>query len=112
MESEKKESEDHLQSPMEFLQQIGISLHTLRGAPFQALLTFDKHTILTGYGPAQKVVKRAALIGNLSQIAKKHAMCVITDSAKEKRIGRTLVISEKRLHRIEDGFELLDLLGE
>jgi len=112
MESEKKEPEDHIQSPMEFLQQIGISLHTLHGAPFQALLTFDKHTILTGYGPAQKVVKRAALIGNLSQIAKKHAMCVITDSAKEKKIGRTLVISEKRLHRVEDGFELLDLLGE
>ncbi|AGB03895.1 transcriptional regulator [Methanoregula formicica] len=112
MESEKKESDDHLQSPMEFLQQIGISFHTLHGAPFQALLTFDKHTILTGYGPAQKVVKRAALIGNLSQIAKKHAMCVITDSAKEKKIGRTLVISEKRLHRVEDGFELLDMLGE
>ena len=35
------------------------ALHTLRGAPFQALLTFDKHTIMTGYGPAQKVIKRA-----------------------------------------------------
>jgi putative transcriptional regulator len=97
---------------MDFLQQIGVSLHTLHGAPFQALLTFDRHTILTGYGPAQKVVKRAALIGNLSQIAKKHAMCVITDHQKEQKIGRTLVISEKRLHKIEDGFELLDLLGE
>jgi putative transcriptional regulator len=76
------------------------------------MLTFDNQTILTGYGPSQKVVKRAALIGNLSQIAKKHAMCVLTDSIKDKKIGRTLVISEKRLHRIEDGFELLDLLGE
>ncbi len=102
----------YIQSPMEFLEQIGVRLHTLHGAPFQALLTFDKQTILTGYGPAQKVVKRAALIGNLSQIAKKHAMCIITDSAKEKKIGRTLVISEQRLHKIEDGFELLDLLGE
>ncbi|MFA4862033.1 transcriptional regulator [Methanoregula sp.] len=101
-----------LKSPMEFLEQIGVRMHALHGAPFQALLTFEKHTILTGYGPAQKVVKRAALIGNLSQIAKKHAMCVITDSTKEKKIGKTLVISEQRLHRIEDGFELLDLLGE
>jgi putative transcriptional regulator len=108
MESERP----HPQSPMEFLEQMGIRLHTLHGAPFQALLTFDRHTILTGYGPAQKVVKRAALIGNLSQIARKHAMCVITDYHKEKKIGRTLVIGEERLHAIADGFELLDLLGE
>jgi len=112
MDKEKKETGVFPQSPMEFLEQIGIRLHTLHGAPFQALLTFDNQTILTGYGPSQKVVKRAALIGNLLQIAKKHAMCVLTDSAKEKKIGRTLVISEKRLHRIEDGFELLNLLGE
>ncbi len=98
--------------PIEFLEQLGMHLHTLRGAPFQALLTFDKHTILTGYGPAQKVVKRAALIGNLSQIAKKHAMCIITDYHKQKKIGKTLVIGEDRLHRIEDGFELLDMIGD
>jgi putative transcriptional regulator len=101
-----------LNVPIEFLEQIGVRLQTLRGAPFQALLTFDKQTILTGYGPAQKVVKRAALIGNLSQIAKKHAMCIITDYHKEKKIGKTLVIGEDRLHRIETGFELLDMIGE
>ena len=98
--------------PMEFLEQLGMHLHTLRGAPFQALLTFEKHTILTGYGPAEKVVKRAALIGNLSQIAKKHAMCVITGYHKQKKIGKTLVIGEDRLHRISDGFELLDMIGD
>lgn len=98
--------------PMEFLEHLGMHLHTLRGAPFQALLTFEKHTILTGYGPAEKVVKRAALIGNLSQIAKKHAMCVITGYHKQKKIGTTLVIGEDRLHRIADGFELLDMIGD
>jgi putative transcriptional regulator len=98
--------------PIEFLEKLGMQLHTLRGAPFQALLTFDKHTILTGYGTAQKVVKRAALISNLSKIAKKHAMCIITDYHHEKKIGRTLVIGEERLHAIEDGFELLDMLGD
>ena len=36
----------------------------------------------------------------------------IEGALKEKKIGRTLVIGEQRLHRIEDGFELLDLLGE
>ncbi len=100
------------QTPIEFFRQIGMQLHTLHGAPFQALLTFEKHTILTGYGPADKVIKRAALIGNISQIAKKHAMCVITDHYKQKKIGKTLVIGEDRLHRITDGFELLDMIGE
>ena len=111
MESEPVLNEG-IANPMEFLEQIGVHLHTLHGAPFQALLTFEKHTILTGYGTAQKIVKRAALIGNISQIAKKHAMCVITDYHKQKKIGKTLVIGEDRLHRIEDGFELLDLLGD
>ncbi len=40
--------------PMEFLEQMGMHLHTLRAAPFQALLTFEKHTILTGYGRPRK----------------------------------------------------------
>lgn len=106
----REHSEQHV--PIEFLEQLGMQLHTLRGAPFQVMLTFDRHTILTGYGPAQKVVKRAALIGNLSQIAKKHAMCIITDYHKQKKIGRTLVIGEDRLHRIADGFELIDMIGE
>jgi len=111
LKHEWSDKKDHT-VPIGFLEQIGMQLHTLRGAPFQALLTFEKHTILTGYGPAQKVVKRAALIGNLSQIAKKHAMCIITDYHKQKKIGKTLVIGEDRLHRIEDGFELLDMIGE
>jgi len=98
--------------PIEFLEELGMQLQTLRGAPFQALLTFDRHTILTGYGPAQKVLKRAALISNLSKIAKKHAMCIAPDYHHEKKIGRTLMIGEERLHAIEDGFELLDMLGE
>jgi putative transcriptional regulator len=95
-----------------FLEELGMKLQMLRGAPFQALVTFDEHTIFTGYGTAQKVVKRAALIGNLSQIAKKHAMCIITDYHKQKKIGRTLVIGEDRLHYLRDGSELIDLIGD
>jgi putative transcriptional regulator len=95
-----------------FIEQLGMKFHSLHGAPFQALVTFDEHTIFTGYGTAQKVVKRAALIGNLSHIAKKRAMCIITDYHKEKKIGRTLLIGEDRLRRFRDGSELIDLIGE
>jgi putative transcriptional regulator len=112
MEPEPRDAATDKQTPVEFFRQIGMQLHTLHGAPFQALLTFEKHTILTGIGPADKVIKRAALIGNISQIAKKHAMCVITDHYKQKKIGKTLVIGEDRLRRITDGFELLDMIGE
>ena len=112
LEQAELNEQTHLSLPIHFLEEIGMKLHTLRGAPFQALVTFNEHTIFTGYGTAQKVVKRAALIGNLSQIAKKHAMCVITDYHKQKKIGKTLVIGEDRLHRISDGFELIDLIGD
>jgi len=98
--------------PAGILERLGMHLHTLHGAPFQALVTFDEHTIFTGYGTAQKIVKRAALIGNLSHIAKKHAMCVITDYHKEKKVGRTLLIGEDRLRRLRDGSELIDLIGD
>jgi putative transcriptional regulator len=112
LEHERRGAKSEPAPPIGFLENIGMKLHTLRGAPFQALVTFDEHTIFTGYGTAQKVVKRAALIGNLSKIAKKHAMCVITDYHKEKKVGRTLLIGEDRLHNLRDGSELIDLIGD
>ena len=93
------------------MERMGVECHSLHRAPFEALAIFEEHRILTGYGTAQKIVKRASLISNLSQIAKTHALCVITDYDKQKRIGNTLIIGEKRLHSVEDGFELIDLIN-
>ena len=76
------------------------------------LITFHDHTILTGYGTADRVVKRAALIGNISQVTGTHAMCVLTDYYKQKKIGKTLVIGEERLHHIADGEELIDMIDK
>lgn len=94
------------------LERMGMEVHAMRRAPFQALALFENHTILTAYGTAQKVVRRASLIGNISQITKTHAMCVITDYKKRKKIGKTLVIGEESLHSLEDGSELIDLMIE
>jgi putative transcriptional regulator len=96
--------------PMGFLERIGMKLHTLQRAPFQALIEFSDHTILTGYGEANKVVRRAALIGKISQVTGSHAMCVITDYYKQKKIGSTLVIGEQCLHRVADGEELIEMI--
>jgi putative transcriptional regulator len=97
---------------MSFLEQIGMKLHTLQRAPFQALITFHDHTILTGYGTADRVVRRAALIGNISQVTGTRAMCVLTDYYKQKKIGKTLVIGEERLHQIADGEELIEMIDK
>lgn len=109
-EEEAENPEEEL--PMGFLERIGMSLHAMHRAPFQALIEFSDHSILTGYGTTQKVVRRAALIGNISQITGMHAMCVLTDYYKQKKIGKTLVIGEERLHAIEDGEELIDLIDK
>ncbi|MDD1679457.1 MAG: transcriptional regulator [Methanomicrobiales archaeon] len=93
------------------LLRIGMECHTLHRAPFEALTIFQEYRILTGYGTAQRVVKRASLISNLSQVTKTRAMCVITDYNKQKKIGNTLIIGEKRLHSVEDGFELIELIN-
>ena len=107
---EAEEQEEEV--PMGFLERIGIKLHAMHRAPFQALIEISDQSILTGYGTTQKVVKRAALIGNISQITGMHAMCVLTDYYKQKKIGKTLVIGEDRLQALEDGEELIELINE
>jgi putative transcriptional regulator len=111
---ESKERVEHPEEvvPMSFLEQIGMTLHTMHRAPFQALITFHDHTILTGYGTADRVVRRAALIGNISQVTGTRAMCVLTDYYKQKKIGKTLVIGEERLHHIADGDELIEMIDK
>ena len=84
----------------------------MRRAPFEALARYDDETILTGYGTAQHVVKRAPIIGNLSRIANAHALCVLIGYRRQKTIGNTLVIGEERLHSLEDGSELMALIRE
>ncbi|HOV67866.1 MAG TPA: helix-turn-helix domain-containing protein, partial [Methanoregulaceae archaeon] len=93
------------------LHRLGLQLHHLRRAPFQAMARFEEQTILTGCGSTQKVVKRAGLIGNLSEITRTHALCITIEEVREKRIGRTLLIGAEALNRLEDGHELLDLIG-
>ncbi|MBP2146997.1 putative transcriptional regulator [Methanofollis sp. W23] len=92
-------------------ERIGVEVHQMRRAPFQALAMAESETIFTCYGTAQKTVRRAALIGNISQIAGAYAMCVISDYKKKKRIGRTLVVGEGHLHTLEDGSDLIDLVS-
>jgi putative transcriptional regulator len=97
-------------TPMNFLERIGMRLHAMHRAPFQALIEYSEHTILTGYGTTQKVVKRAELIGNISSVTGMYAMCVLTDYDKQKKIGKTLVIGEERLQSLENGSELIELI--
>jgi putative transcriptional regulator len=94
------------------LERMGMEIHLLRRAPFEALARYEDETILTGYGTAQHVAKRAPLIGNLSRIAKAHALCVLVGYRRQKTIGDTLVIGEERLHSLEDGSELMALIRE
>ena len=93
------------------LQRLGLQLHHLRRAPFQAMVHFEEQTILAGCGSAQKVVKRAGLIGNLSEITHTLAVCITHEEVRQKRIGRTLLIGPEALEQLEDGQDLLDLIG-
>jgi putative transcriptional regulator len=112
-ESRFAESEEPARGEMlSDLDRMGMEIHLLRRAPFEALARYDEETILTGYGTAQHVVKRAPLIGNLSRIARAHALCVLVGYRRQKTIGETLVIGEERLHSLEDGSELMELIRE
>ncbi|MGA2934642.1 MAG: transcriptional regulator [Methanomicrobiales archaeon] len=94
------------------LERMGMEIHLTRRAPFEALVRYGDETILTGYGTTQHVVKRAPIIGNLSRIANAHALCVLIGYRRQKTIGNTLVIGEERLHSLEDGSELIELIRD
>ena len=94
------------------LSRLGMEIHLLRRAPFEALTRYDHETILTGYGTARHVEKRAPIIGSLSRIARARALCVLIGYRRQKTIGDTLVIGEERLHALEDGSELMELIRE
>lgn len=91
---------------------MGVEIYQMRRAPFQVLAMVDKETILTCYGTAQRMVKRAALIGNISQIARAHAMCIVPDYKKKKRIGKTLVVGEEHLRGLEDSSDLIEMINQ
>ncbi len=106
---EAKEPEDHY--PPDF-RRIGIETHTMCRAPFDALAVYEKMTILTGYGTAQKTIRHAGLIGNISEITESRAVCILTDYKKKKRIGKTLIIGEDVLSDLKKGSEFIELIEE
>lgn len=103
---------EQTENPEDHLRSIGINVHELRRAPFHAFAVFENETILTCCGSPQKTVQRAELLGNISQISGTHSLCVVSDYSKEKKIGKTLVIGEKRLKDVEDGEDLLQMVTE
>lgn len=92
------------------IEEMGMHVQPMHHAPFQALVRYDSHTILTGYGSAQKVSRRAGIIGNISQVTRTHAMCVMTDDHRQRRIGRTLMISEDSLLSLDEPDDLINLI--
>ncbi|MDD3977790.1 transcriptional regulator [Methanomicrobium antiquum] len=97
--------------PQDF-ERMGMQTHTMQRAPFEALCIYEEKTILTGYGTAQKTLRRAALIGNISDITSSKAVCVLTDYKKRKKVGKTLIIGEEELSTLNEGSELIELIDE
>ncbi|MDD3406995.1 MAG: transcriptional regulator [Methanomicrobium sp.] len=93
-------------------ERMGMQMHPMQRAPFEALCVYEEKTILTGYGTAQKTLRRAALIGNISDITSSKAVCVLTDYRKRKKIGKTLIIGEEELSTLKEGSDLIELIDE
>lgn len=91
---------------------IGVEYFSTRNAPFEGLAFYGDDTILTVYGAAQKVMRRAALIANLSDITNSRAVCVIKGYNKQKRVGIALIIGESEFESLESGSDLINLIDE
>ena len=106
-------SESHRKEniPHDF-ERMGMKTHPMQRAPFEALCVYEEKTILTGYGTAQKTMRRAALIGNISDITSSKAVCVLTDYKKRKKVGKTLIIGEEELSTLKEGSDLIELIDE
>mgnify|MGYP001769225292 CR=1 FL=1 len=109
MPSESKLHEEDI--PIQpFIEEMGMHVQMMSHAPFQALIRYEDHTILTGYGRSQKLSRRAGIIGNISQVTRSHAMCIMTDDQRQRRIGRTLMLGEEDLLSMEEPEDLLTLI--
>ena len=93
-----------------FIEEMGMHVQMMSHAPFQALIRYEAHTILTGYGRSQKLSKRAGIIGNISQVTRSHAMCIMTDDKRQRRIGKTLMLGVESLLLMEEPDDLMDLI--
>ena len=98
------------EKPEDHLRLMGINVHEFKRSPFHAVSVFENETILTCYGSPQKTVERAEFVSSISQISGTHSLCVVTDYGKEKKIGKTVVIGDKRLKDLADGEELLEIV--
>ena len=94
-----------------FLRELGMELHEMRWAPFQAMLKYDGHTILAGYGNEQKAMKHADIIGNISSVVGGYALCVLSKSCPHRRVGNALLMDESSLYKIEEPDELISLVS-
>ncbi|MDD1676597.1 MAG: transcriptional regulator [Methanomicrobiales archaeon] len=92
------------------IERMGMEPHGMRRAPFDALVIFKTHRIITGYGSVEKAERHAPFIGNISQVARTHALCITTDETRKRWIGSTLIIGERKLRGLEDGSELIELI--
>ena len=108
-ETKQREKASNEKIPADF-ERLGLETHIMQRAPFEALVVFDKETILTGYGTTQKTIRRAALIGNISDITDSKAVCVLTDYKKKKKIGKTLIIGESELSDLSSGTDFIEMI--
>lgn len=108
-ETKHKEMPSSEKIPTDF-DRLGLETHIMQRAPFEALAVFEEETILTGYGTTQKTIRRAALIGNISDITDSKAVCVLTDYKKKKKIGKTLIIGESELSDLDSVTDFIEMI--
>ncbi|PKL59530.1 MAG: transcriptional regulator, partial [Methanomicrobiales archaeon HGW-Methanomicrobiales-4] len=54
--------------------------------------------------------RRAGIIGNISQVTRSYAMCIMTDDQRQRRIGRTLMLGVESLLSMEEPDDLMNLI--
>lgn len=108
-------SQKHL-SPIEravFMMMIDIGFEVLPmvHAPFNALSQDKTATILTGVGKyTNHMIKRAKLMGSISDVANTQSVFIIEGTSKSLQIGNTTLMERSELEALEDSGEFVTLI--
>lgn len=96
-----------------FLEQVGYKVIPLERCPFEAVSQDKKKILLTCVDEYnKKLIKKAQVVGNISDVTEKHAVLIIDKDVNKTSIEGTPLIIKKELKKLRGPEEIIDLVLE
>ncbi|RLG22716.1 transcriptional regulator [Methanosarcinales archaeon] len=100
---------------LSLLEGMGFDVFPTKHAPFSALSQDSKEfvTVLTAIARYNRtMVKRAKLLGSISEVANTESVVVIEGRARKSSVGNTALVTKDELYKIDESEKFIELIHE